>query len=867
MPGRRRTSHLLALLVGISVATAAEPLVATAAEPLVATAAPAGQAQLARQVLRGQLVAFAEGAAEDLGAAIVRVRDGRPQVAVSVELAVAATPAVLRALRSAGLDVRNAGGQLVDGYASADALLALSTDPAIVAVRVVTRRPESTLTSPAAAVLGATAWNTAGFTGAGVKVGIVDGGFDGIAALLGTTLPATITVRCYSSLGSISSDPVACENGEPHGAAVAESIADIAPGVSLYVADPLTPLETVQTVNWMTENGVRIINASWSSGTLLEGPGDGTSPYSNSTYRTVDEAVAGGALWVNSAGNQATSSWNGPWTDADASNWLEFSGSSERNSVQLGEGDTINVALRWTSDASDYGLSLYFAGSPVALSDDVQALSHDPLEFVTYTAPVAGTYDIAVQSEAGPADPRLRLMIDSTNDADLGISVPDQSLPSPADSANPGEITVGAVGVGSPGTIEPYSSQGPTTDGRTKPDLVAVDCASTTAFPQFCGTSQAAPFVSGAAALALEADPTLTPVALAALLRAHTTPLGTPTPNSTFGAGLLNLGASPTTEPTAVRFASPPASGIAGGPFAGQPALEIVDAQGRRVAAGSGSILPIAISVASGTGTLACDGGLSRPAVAGVAAFSGCAIDTAGSFTIRADATGLASATSVPFAVLPAGSPMPLTLSGPAAVKYPVSAAFTVGFLPPEGVARPVEIQASPDGVTWTTVASVTTDATGAAAATYAPRVSSRYRALFQGAADAPVEVSAARTLTVSRTLATSASVPSGRTIRRGSRVTLTAAVGPSGASAASAAVGPSGAGAAAGRLRIDVYRRVGTAWRLSRTVYRTLDGSGHGRVTIALATAGSWWLRPRADPTSTNAASAWASGYRYVVR
>ncbi len=74
------------------------------------------------------------------------------------------------------------------------------------------------------------------------------------------------------------------------------------------------------------------------------------------------------------------------------------------------------------------------------------------------------------------------------------------SLPSPADSRNPGMVAVGAVPYNKPTDIEPYSSQGPTLDGRIKPDLVAADCAPTTVTAEFCGTSQSAPFVTGAAA-------------------------------------------------------------------------------------------------------------------------------------------------------------------------------------------------------------------------------------------------------------------------------------------------------------------------------------------------------------------------------
>ena len=66
-----------------------------------------------------------------------------------------------------------------------------------------------------------------------------------------------------------------------------------------------------------------------------------------------------------------------------------------------------------------------------------------------------------------------------------------------------GSITAGAVDCEDCSTLEPYSSRGPTNDGRLKPDYVGPDCVSTCAyFPDpFCGTSAATPHVAGALAL------------------------------------------------------------------------------------------------------------------------------------------------------------------------------------------------------------------------------------------------------------------------------------------------------------------------------------------------------------------------------
>lgn len=95
--------------------------------------------------------------------------------------------------------------------------------------------------------------------------------------------------------------------------------------------------------------------------------------------------------------------------------------------------------------------------------------------------------------------------------------------------------------------LEPYSSQGPTNDGRIKPDLVAPSAVKNASYAPgiFDGTSAATPHVAGAAALALQAFPDYTPDDLVNFLESRAIELGHSGPDNQFGAGRLNLGDAP----------------------------------------------------------------------------------------------------------------------------------------------------------------------------------------------------------------------------------------------------------------------------------------------------------------------------------
>lgn len=121
-------------------------------------------------------------------------------------------------------------------------------------------------------------------------------------------------------------------------------------------------------------------------------------------------------------------------------------------------------------------------------------------------------------------------------------------LISPADADS--IISVGAAS--SSGEIAVFSSVGPTSDGRTKPDVLAQGVGTYAAdtdfslfqggadniYGFFSGTSLSTPLVAGSAALILSAHPELTPIQVRDALR--NTANNAAAPNDTLGWGVIN---------------------------------------------------------------------------------------------------------------------------------------------------------------------------------------------------------------------------------------------------------------------------------------------------------------------------------------
>lgn len=466
---------------------------------------------------------------------------------VAVSLSVAddtADPADL--VRSLGGTPANVEVPVVEAYVSIPVLERLANQPQVLRIEPVRRPIQHAVVSEGARLHGATRMHNGGITGRGVKVGIIDLGFIGLDARRGSELPVTVKGRCYRAVGAFTGDLRDCQTFTRHGTAVSEILTDMAPGVTLYIANPQSRLDLRNTMRWMTNQGVRVIN--YCLGWTFDGPGDGTSPSTDSPLRTVKLAVKRNALWVNSAGNEAVTTWTGAFADADRDGLAEFSG-AERNRVNLTPQRPLVLQMRWSDRwrgaVTDLDVYLEDAnGIRVAASVDFQTgfPGHRPFEIFRFFPPSAGPYFVVVDHFSGP--PPQWLQIQAFSGQRLSRFVRNRSIGTPADSASPGALAVGAAHWQTPGKLEVFSSRGPTLDGRVKPDLVGIDGVRTATWGRFRGTSQSAPHVSGLAALALELRPGLRPGGLAALLRSQARPRGV-VPNNEWGHGLafLDVGA------------------------------------------------------------------------------------------------------------------------------------------------------------------------------------------------------------------------------------------------------------------------------------------------------------------------------------
>ncbi len=435
-------------------------------------------------------------------------------------------------------------------------LSALSARPAVDAVRAPYSRVEHAVSGEEIAASLAPAWNDKGYTGKGVKVAVIDGGFKGLPELQAAgELPTNAITQDFCG-GKLATE-------SEHGAAVAEIVHEMAPDAQLYLICVGSEVDLAAAEGYAKSQGVQIINQSMG----WEGPyrNDGSGPVGS----IVADARANGILWVNSAGNEAVTHWSGTYNPVEDIHVWDPNGDMG-NSFIWPNGEEVCGFLKWDewpAGISDFDLGLFLSGSNtlVGLSAEDQSGSEPPFEAVCM-AQNSGRDVVAFWAIRGyrvTTSPRLDLVSWSPP---LQYSVAAGSIGTPASS--PAVMAVGAVCVQSR-QLEFYSSQGPTIDGRTKPEIVGHDSVSGMTYSPssgcvsgFAGTSASSPEVAGTAALVKQAYPKYGPAEVQQYLMRSAQDLGTPGVDNETGAGELTLPHPPdVTPPTATAL---PSTGRAG---------------------------------------------------------------------------------------------------------------------------------------------------------------------------------------------------------------------------------------------------------------------------------------------------------------
>ena len=464
----------------------------------------------------------------------IRLSDGN--VRVIIEALPGQVDAAMQAAASIAV-IETSHGDSIQALVPISQLTALAESPGVRYVRT-PWYPIPAVVSEGVGLINADDWHAAGYTGEGVKVAILDGGFTGYADLLGTELPDTVVTQSFYAGSDI-------EGYSVHGTACAEVVHDVAPGAELYLVNFGTSIEMANAVDWLVAQGVDVI--SYSMGWPTGGPGDGTG----FICAMVDYAHDNGILWVNSIGNQAQRHWQGDLAYDGTTMYHEFSSDDWGNEITATEGQTIAVSLRWNDEwglsGNDIDLYLYGDGNHdlpdnvVATSVNAQGGDDYPIESLSVIAPYSGTYHIAIFVWPGQdleQDPPVQLHL-YTFYHDLEYQISEGSFLVPSDSPN--ALSVGAVPWNAPDTLEYFSSRGPTDDGRTKPDLAAPDGVDNATYTKFYGTSAACPHVAGAAALVLQRYPSYSPSEVQSLLEDRAIDLGTGGKDNLFGSGRLHL--------------------------------------------------------------------------------------------------------------------------------------------------------------------------------------------------------------------------------------------------------------------------------------------------------------------------------------
>ncbi len=434
-----------------------------------------------------------------------------------------------------------------------------------------------------------------GALGRGVKVGVLSDSYDSYDAAANGG-PAKTNASDDIKNGDLPADGVQVleeitdkTGATDEGRAMLQIVHDVAPGASLAFASASNgEASFANNIIRLQEAGSKVIvdDVSYFNEPMFQ---DGI------IAQAVDQVVARGSVYFSSAGNTAKQSYEANFRRSGKTFMgceLHNFGNGRRvdglQKIQIPAGRSALIFLQWDEpfasvsrggkgSRSDLDLFILDEAGKVIPPDPDKGqftisaqnnINGDPIEAVQYinasTEPV--NVNLAITHCAGTMPRRIKY-VNFRSGAPLEYDTQSSTSYGHANSRN--GVGVGAADYAqtpafgtNPPVQESFSSRGGTPilrdlngnrtfENRQQPRLVGPDCADTSfffalapdpennGFPNFCGTSAAAPHVAGVAALMLEKAPELNPLALYALMAATALDMGRPGPDVDTGFGLV----------------------------------------------------------------------------------------------------------------------------------------------------------------------------------------------------------------------------------------------------------------------------------------------------------------------------------------
>ncbi len=395
-------------------------------------------------------------------------------------------------------------------------------------------------------LFGAAEFHNEGIRGAGVHIGVFDGGYADYEDLHQRNEFPAFTAVNYVQEGM--------NEGTIHGAACVEVLYDLAPQAEFTLFKMWNSSHFERAVEYALAHQLDVISMSIGWHIPIGDYYHGDDRLS----QIVNDAFEQGLFLVESAGNSAQAHYRATFNDNNAQDhYHRFANNATVNPIgeapddytTLRAGEQISVSLVWDdfpATDQDFDLELVRVNgnnvSIAAVSNAVQNGNDNPTEEIIFVIQVRGDYGVRVLRSDADNGMNFTLI---TYPHGLGVHTSAGSITVPSLAENC--FTVGAVEYrdwdDEDPPIEWFSSRGPTYDGRIKPDIVAPDGVSTVTYGvrAFFGTSCACPHLSGAAALVLSNQPLMDAAGLRDYLIENAIDIGDNGQDNTFGYGKVHI--------------------------------------------------------------------------------------------------------------------------------------------------------------------------------------------------------------------------------------------------------------------------------------------------------------------------------------